>query len=145
MYARPSRILERRRPRLRWVGASARSYPGVLRTQPRAPPPHRAKRASGTPAAALLRFLKGLHGIFDKGAAPDCFGSLAQDILPSPQGQCEAVREGSIRLRETQLSVGGLSLAGDTTGFPINQVRAAFPALQDDFVFFDNAAGAQSP
>ncbi|MGC2696397.1 MAG: cysteine desulfurase-like protein [Candidatus Angelobacter sp.] len=29
--------------------------------------------------------------------------------------------------------------------FPIDQVRAAFPALQDEFVFFDNAAGAQSP
>jgi selenocysteine lyase/cysteine desulfurase len=29
--------------------------------------------------------------------------------------------------------------------FPIHEVRAAFPALQDDFVFFDNAAGAQSP
>jgi cysteine desulfurase family protein (TIGR01976 family) len=29
--------------------------------------------------------------------------------------------------------------------FPISEVRAAFPALQDDFVFFDNAAGAQSP
>ncbi len=29
--------------------------------------------------------------------------------------------------------------------FPIDQVRAAFPALQEDFVFFDNAAGAQSP
>jgi len=29
--------------------------------------------------------------------------------------------------------------------FPINQVRAAFPALQDGFIFFDNAAGAQSP
>jgi cysteine desulfurase family protein (TIGR01976 family) len=31
--------------------------------------------------------------------------------------------------------------------FPIDQVRAEFPALQDeaDFVFFDNAAGAQSP
>lgn len=29
--------------------------------------------------------------------------------------------------------------------FPVDQVRAAFPALQDDFVFFDNAAGAQSP
>ena len=29
--------------------------------------------------------------------------------------------------------------------FPINEVRAAFPALQDGFVFFDNAAGAQSP
>jgi cysteine desulfurase family protein (TIGR01976 family) len=29
--------------------------------------------------------------------------------------------------------------------FPINEVRAAFPALQDDFIFFDNAAGAQSP
>jgi len=31
--------------------------------------------------------------------------------------------------------------------FPIEQVRAAFPALQneDDFIFFDNAAGAQSP
>jgi cysteine desulfurase family protein (TIGR01976 family) len=41
--------------------------------------------------------------------------------------------------------VDGLSLAGDTAEFPINQVRAAFPALQDDFVFFDNAAGAQAP
>ena len=41
--------------------------------------------------------------------------------------------------------MGGLSLAGDTAEFPINQVRAAFPALQDDFVFFDNAAGAQAP
>jgi cysteine desulfurase family protein (TIGR01976 family) len=29
--------------------------------------------------------------------------------------------------------------------FPIDQVRAAFPALQDGFIFFDNAAGAQSP
>jgi cysteine desulfurase family protein (TIGR01976 family) len=29
--------------------------------------------------------------------------------------------------------------------FPVSQVRAAFPALQDGFVFFDNAAGAQSP
>jgi cysteine desulfurase family protein (TIGR01976 family) len=29
--------------------------------------------------------------------------------------------------------------------FPIDYVRAAFPALQDDFMFFDNAAGAQSP
>jgi cysteine desulfurase family protein (TIGR01976 family) len=29
--------------------------------------------------------------------------------------------------------------------FPIDQVRAKFPALQDEFIFFDNAAGAQSP
>jgi cysteine desulfurase family protein (TIGR01976 family) len=29
--------------------------------------------------------------------------------------------------------------------FPIAEVRAAFPALQDGFIFFDNAAGAQSP
>src|SRR6516162_3714860 len=29
--------------------------------------------------------------------------------------------------------------------FPIDEVRAAFPALKDDFIFFDNAAGAQSP
>ena len=29
--------------------------------------------------------------------------------------------------------------------FPIAEVRAAFPALQDGFVFFDNGAGAQSP
>ncbi len=29
--------------------------------------------------------------------------------------------------------------------FPIDQVRAEFPALQEDFIFFDNAAGAQSP
>jgi cysteine desulfurase family protein (TIGR01976 family) len=28
---------------------------------------------------------------------------------------------------------------------PIDEVRAAFPALQDGFTFFDNAAGAQSP
>ena len=31
------------------------------------------------------------------------------------------------------------------TEFPVGQVRAAFPALQDPFIFFDNAAGAQSP
>ncbi|HEV7522955.1 MAG TPA: cysteine desulfurase-like protein [Candidatus Angelobacter sp.] len=29
--------------------------------------------------------------------------------------------------------------------FPIDQVRVAFPALRDGFIFFDNAAGAQSP
>ena len=29
--------------------------------------------------------------------------------------------------------------------FPVDQVRAAFPALQEDFIFFENAAGAQSP
>jgi cysteine desulfurase family protein (TIGR01976 family) len=29
--------------------------------------------------------------------------------------------------------------------FPIHEVRAAFPALEDGFVFFDNGAGAQSP
>jgi len=29
--------------------------------------------------------------------------------------------------------------------FPVSEVRAAFPALQDGFIFFDNAAGAQSP
>ena len=29
--------------------------------------------------------------------------------------------------------------------FPIDQVRAAFPALGDGFIFFDNAAGAQAP
>jgi cysteine desulfurase family protein (TIGR01976 family) len=31
------------------------------------------------------------------------------------------------------------------TEFPIDQVRGLFPALQDGFIFFDNAAGAQSP
>jgi cysteine desulfurase family protein (TIGR01976 family) len=29
--------------------------------------------------------------------------------------------------------------------FPVDQLRATFPALQDNFIFFDNAAGAQSP
>src|ERR1051326_5679596 len=29
--------------------------------------------------------------------------------------------------------------------FPIDHVRAAFPALQNGFIFFDNAAGAQAP
>lgn len=29
--------------------------------------------------------------------------------------------------------------------FPVDQVRAAFPALRDGFIFFDNAAGAQAP
>jgi len=29
--------------------------------------------------------------------------------------------------------------------FPVEHIRAAFPALQDKFIFFDNAAGAQSP
>jgi hypothetical protein len=40
--------------------------PRVLHAQPRAPPPHRAKRASGTRAAALLSLLKELQGIFDR-------------------------------------------------------------------------------
>src|SRR5215475_6031603 len=31
------------------------------------------------------------------------------------------------------------------TEFPVEQVRAVFPALKEDFIFFDNAAGAQSP
>src|ERR1700694_5863734 len=31
------------------------------------------------------------------------------------------------------------------TAFPVAQVRAAFPALQEEFIFFDNAAGTQSP
>lgn len=31
------------------------------------------------------------------------------------------------------------------TEFPVDQVRTEFPALQDAFIFFDNAAGAQSP
>lgn len=29
--------------------------------------------------------------------------------------------------------------------FPVEKVRAGFPALQNDFIFFDNAAGSQSP
>lgn len=29
--------------------------------------------------------------------------------------------------------------------FPIDQIRAEFPALRDGFIFFDNAAGAQAP
>jgi cysteine desulfurase family protein (TIGR01976 family) len=29
--------------------------------------------------------------------------------------------------------------------FPVDQVRASFPALQNRFIFFDNAAGAQAP
>jgi cysteine desulfurase family protein (TIGR01976 family) len=29
--------------------------------------------------------------------------------------------------------------------FPVDEVRAAFPALEEEFIFFDNAAGAQSP
>jgi cysteine desulfurase family protein (TIGR01976 family) len=29
--------------------------------------------------------------------------------------------------------------------FPVDQVRAAFPALNNGFIFFDNAAGAQAP
>jgi cysteine desulfurase family protein (TIGR01976 family) len=29
--------------------------------------------------------------------------------------------------------------------FPVDHVRAAFPALQNGFIFFDNAAGAQAP
>ncbi len=33
----------------------------------------------------------------------------------------------------------------DMPEFPVDQLRAAFPALQDEFIFFDNAAGAQSP
>ena len=33
----------------------------------------------------------------------------------------------------------------DMTEFPIDSVRTAFPALEGEFIFFDNAAGAQSP
>ena len=29
--------------------------------------------------------------------------------------------------------------------FPVDQLRVLFPALRDEFIFFDNAAGAQSP
>ena len=29
--------------------------------------------------------------------------------------------------------------------FPVGQARSSFPALRDGFIFFDNAAGAQSP
>src|SRR5579871_2432693 len=29
--------------------------------------------------------------------------------------------------------------------FPVSQARSSFPALRDGFIFFDNAAGAQSP
>ncbi|HEY6307034.1 MAG TPA: cysteine desulfurase-like protein [Candidatus Angelobacter sp.] len=31
------------------------------------------------------------------------------------------------------------------TAFPVSHVRSVFPALQDPFIFFDNAAGAQAP
>jgi cysteine desulfurase family protein (TIGR01976 family) len=31
------------------------------------------------------------------------------------------------------------------SNFPVERVRAAFPAVQDGFIFFDNAAGAQAP
>jgi cysteine desulfurase family protein (TIGR01976 family) len=31
------------------------------------------------------------------------------------------------------------------TEFPVAHIRSLFPALQDPFIFFDNAAGAQSP
>jgi len=48
-------------------------------------------------------------------------------------------------LLQTQPLMGGSGLTGDMVEFPIRQVRAAFPALEDDFIFFDNAAGAQSP
>ena len=36
-------------------------------------------------------------------------------------------------------------LFGPWQSSPVEQIRAAFPALQDEFIFFDNAAGAQSP
>jgi cysteine desulfurase family protein (TIGR01976 family) len=29
--------------------------------------------------------------------------------------------------------------------FPVSQIRSVFPALNDQFIFFDNAAGSQSP
>lgn len=38
-----------------------------------------------------------------------------------------------------------MTQASAAVHFPVEQVRAAFPALREDFVFFDNAAGAQSP
>lgn len=36
-------------------------------------------------------------------------------------------------------------MIGHMAALPVDQVRAAFPALREDFIFFDNAAGAQSP
>src|SRR6185312_2255967 len=38
-----------------------------------------------------------------------------------------------------------LYIIGNMAAFPVDQLRAVFPSLQDGFVFFDNAAGAQSP
>ena len=36
-------------------------------------------------------------------------------------------------------------IIGPMAAFPIDRVRAEFPSLQEQFIFFDNAAGAQSP
>ena len=38
-----------------------------------------------------------------------------------------------------------LYIIGTMVAFPVDQLRAAFPSLQQEFIFFDNAAGAQSP
>lgn len=46
---------------------------------------------------------------------------------------------------QTQPFMGKLVSGEDVAEFPIDRVRAEFPALEDDFIFFDNAAGAQSP
>src|SRR5215472_823883 len=54
--------------------------PRVLRAQPRAPPPHRAKRASGTPAAALLAFLKGFHRLERAGKPVEHTGRILSDV-----------------------------------------------------------------
>ena len=49
----------------------------------------------------------------------------------------------------TKLAPGSQTVTGISfvtmAEFPVDEVRAAFPALQDEFIFFDNAAGAQSP
>ena len=36
-------------------------------------------------------------------------------------------------------------IISEMASFPIERVRSSFPALHDGFIFFDNAAGAQSP
>src|SRR5215472_14804529 len=54
-------------------------------------------------------------------------------------------REDRFRLPQTRPFTSKLVSGEDVAEFPIDRVRAEFPALEDDFIFFDNAAGAQSP
>lgn len=66
-------------------------------------------------------------------------------MSPSARKSPAAVAETKVRLALGGIRTRARYIIWPMAEFPIEKVRAAFPALQDGFIFFDNAAGAQSP